>query len=385
MSNNLHFVPLWDKVIRRYARFEDLPSHGAMDDRLYSGKIQVTLTAMSPLLVGGEGRPVINGRPTVTFSRDARNQFRIPGSTLRGLIRQNMQILGLGAVRVGGNEDIPGCRKDKDQGNGKGRRYDRDRGYGRDRKNGKEQEFDKNWVYGNRDPADGLPPAHRQVVMDYPRSIMGCVFQEPDEIKTDKDGNPRMNTRCYRSRISVGDLNPVKKPLELNAQNIEQRLPRQGDPDFVVEEDNGFRLSGVRQYPPRDLAPEPRSSRQRIQPLDAGAKFTGVIRYRNLHADELGLLLWCLRLEEGCLHTIGMGKAKGYGLVRLKITRLVEYDNRVLYGSLTGTGTQAVNVEARVEELIRSYRNYAAQSHVAGQDPAQMAHIRTFLALRRKK
>lgn len=355
MSKNLYFVPFCDRVIRRYESYKDLPSHGRLDDGLYSGKISVTLTARTAVMVGGENRVWENGQPTAVFSKDPREKYRIPGSSFRGLIRQNMQILGLGAICTGPGEDIPGG--------------------------------DKNRVHGKRDPQCGLPASHRKNMLDYPHSIMGFVFLEEKKqnVRRPKDQKKQYDAICYRSRVSVGDLTALGRPMELNTRRIDQRLPRQDDPDFITElPDGSFRLNGFRQYPPRTtVAPESWRARQGMKPLDEGTRFSGVIRYRNLHIDELGLLLWCLRLEEGCVQTIGMGKAEGYGQMELKITGLVEYDSRVLYGSLTGMGTAAQNTDQRVEELIRAYRSYAAAPGRAGQDPAQMDHIKTFFRLRR--
>lgn len=359
MSGNLYFVPFSDTVIRRYKSWRDLPSHGKLDPRLCHGKIRVTLTARTPVMVAGEGRINERGLDTAIFSRDPRGKFRIPGSSFRGLIRQNMQILGLGAVCTGRGEDIP--------------------------------DGDRNLVHGNRDPKYGIPKAHQKNMMDYPRSMLGFVIQE--EMKRDaypkyrqyggRPQKPRFKTICYRSRISVGDLMAQGNPKELNTVRIDQRLPRQNHPDFITETGgNSFRLNGFRQYPPRPVAPEPWKARQGFRPLDAGTRFTGVIRYRNLHPDELGLLLWSLRLEEGCLQTIGMGKAEGYGQMTLTIDSLVEYVPENLYSSLTNAGTPVQNTAKRVDELIRTYRSYAAKPEAAGTDPANLPHIKTFLDLR---
>ena len=343
MSDDLHFVPFSGTVIRRYEDHRFLPGHDRLDPRRLHGEIHVTLEALSPVMISDGRCRWENGAKIALFSADARNRCRIPGSSLRGLIRQNMQILGLGCVCTGRNEEIPD-------------------GF-------------RNYVYGNREPRYGLPRSHQQGLLDYSRSIMGFVMKLPSQA----------GTFCYRSRISVGGLHTLETPRELPAVLLQQSLPRQDSPSFIEERgERKVRLKGFRQYPPTQTTQTSAFARLGFRPLAAGTRFSGTIRYRNLAPDELGLLLWCLRLEEGCVHTMGMGKAAGYGQMALTIDKLVEYDTNSLYSSLTNTGTPAADTAKRVDELIQAYRKYAAQPGRAGQDPAKLPAIEQFLALRRK-
>jgi hypothetical protein len=49
-------------------------------------------------------------------------------------------------------------------------------------------------------------------------------------------------------------------------------------------------------------------------------KFKFKIRYENLTENELGALLFVLKLPEGCAHKIGMGKPLGLGSVKITLT-----------------------------------------------------------------
>lgn len=345
------FVPFCETVIRRYPSVRELPPHNVMDPKLYHGEIRLTLTARMPVIVSGGRQSKEGGVSVSLFATDAYGRHRIPGSSLRGLIRQNMQILGLGLVRVGREDEIPNLP-----------------------------------VANHGRPADGLPMSYRipedQDFLDYPRSIMGFVGRKHSIIN--RYGKPKWVSDCYRTRISVGDLSVVGTAKELHTVLLQQELPRQDSDIFITRENGGFRLKGTRQYSLREVSQNQSFfSKQGFRPLAAGTQFTGTIRYRNLHADELGLLLWCLRLEKGCVHTMGMAKSAGYGQMELKIDSLVEYDPAQLYNSLTSSGIRRGETGQRIDALISAYRSYAAgQGGIHSASLLEMPHIRTFLKLK---
>lgn len=57
-----------------------------------------------------------------------------------------------------------------------------------------------------------------------------------------------------------------------------------------------------------------------IQPVRAGARFVGRIRFDNLTKEELGAILFVLKLPSGCHHKLGMGKPLGLGSVAITPT-----------------------------------------------------------------
>lgn len=92
-----NFVSLSDTV---YTPYEQLISHGEMNEELLNGEIEYTLTAETPIFVDSG---IKNGDKTMgAFHRNGYGEYSIPGSTMRGLIRNNVQILGLSSV----GEDI---------------------------------------------------------------------------------------------------------------------------------------------------------------------------------------------------------------------------------------------------------------------------------------
>lgn len=524
-----NFIPFDYTPIARYHSADELPAHDKWESGLLSGEIQVTLTAETPVFVGGRERD--------QFAEDACGNKQIPASSLRGLIRTNMQILGCGLVRTG--EDIfdrrllyrcmderakpldekrkakymeilgdsaknvkagylyrpsrdccyivpvrgevyrlsredplvcswkdrhtfsqpvyyfeangrvtalqqqpkAGCKKGVLVGPGRMRGQNslylfpeedrtapvvpvtdedrlsyeedlRDRKNtlrGTDREHPMDPDFWKLPMIGQSKPifyiryqdqgvtvfgmnkylrlaythslGEGLPSAFREqqdaLFLDYPYAVMGFAAG-------------RYN---YRSRISVDDLPATYIPEQPVPTAMVLGQPR---PSFFANyvkdgkdyNQEDFRLNGIKQYwlksPYAVSAPNPKVN-VTTHPLPKGTRFTGTIRYRNLHEDELGLLLWCLRLEEGCFQSIGMGKPYGFGRVRVSIDSLREYSPETLYSGLTQTPAAQTGPVDRVEELIRRYKLSAGQ--LAGLEPdagiTKLEHIQDFLYMKR--
>ena len=96
-----NFVPFSQKVLQRYESAEELPRHDRMDPNLRSGEIHVTMEADTPVFVS-DGRTCNSG-----FYCTPNGDYALSGSAIRGMVRENMQILGFGCVRPGVDfEDI---------------------------------------------------------------------------------------------------------------------------------------------------------------------------------------------------------------------------------------------------------------------------------------
>lgn len=203
--------------------------------------------------------------------------------------------------------------------------------------------------------SEGLPSYCQKTdskAIDYPSAILGFVRGQ----------------NAYRSRVSFEDFSLTGQPRELPAVCAVLGGPKPSYyPGYVIDgkhyNKDDFRLRGYKQYWLKDVQPlQPGKEKvtSKWHPLAAGSEFRGVIHYRNLTEDELGLLLWSLRLDENCFQTIGKGKPYGYGRMKVSIDALREFDFNALYtpGGLIGGAIQAD--DAAVERYIRSYDTYAA-------------------------
>lgn len=87
-----NFVPFTERQpFMRYTDVSKLPAHDELCADLLTGEIHLTLTAETPVFVS-------DGQKNADFFRGANGNYMIPGSTIRGMVRENMQILGDGLV-----------------------------------------------------------------------------------------------------------------------------------------------------------------------------------------------------------------------------------------------------------------------------------------------
>ena len=214
----------------------------------------------------------------------------------------------------------------------------------------------------------GLPSRSEEVYkqIDYPQAIFGFAKQET----------------AYRSRVSVSDFPADKGAKEMGKVSMILGEPKPSYyPGYVAPvQKNGhsvatnynaekFKLRGYKQYwLKNDIQETDPGNKKKVAtslcPLPKGTRFHGVIRYKNLSPEELGLLLWALRLDEGCFQNVGMGKPYGYGRMKVKIERLTEYDPGNLYGGELYSAQMKnsyMNPDEIAAEYIRSYQKQASK------------------------
>lgn len=92
-----NFVGINKKV--NWKKQNQLPPHNVIDSRLKSGKITYEIEAVTPIFVS-EGKR--DGKTTEEFYKNCYGNYAVPGSTIRGMVRSNVQILSYSSVK----EDI---------------------------------------------------------------------------------------------------------------------------------------------------------------------------------------------------------------------------------------------------------------------------------------
>ena len=98
-----------------------------------------------------------------------------------------------------------------------------------------------------------------------------------------------------------------------------------------------------------------------IRPVKKNVVFDGKIRFENLTKVELGALLACLNLPEGCAHKIGMAKPLGLGSIRIE-SRLHTLDRTARYGSWNASGEKKDDVNGFVSAFTDEMLRHAGQT-----------------------
>ncbi len=99
ISAPYNFVPLNEHV--HIPDWSAQASHDWPFEDGYSGEIHYTLTAKSPLLVGGkQQKPTEQAPGRVTPFRLPDGRYAIPGSSLKGMLRSVVEIIGFGRMRM---------------------------------------------------------------------------------------------------------------------------------------------------------------------------------------------------------------------------------------------------------------------------------------------
>ena len=346
-KNTVHapynFISFAESPWLPYQSMDDLPPHDRIDPQRRTGELHITLTAETPVFVAGEkGR---SPGDASRFFRTPDGALAIPGSTIRGLTRENMQILSFAPVRVG--EDIA---ENKDSGR-KGYKFP---------------------------IADGLPPKYKELTdagpLDCPSAILGFS----------------RGKLAYRSRVSFGDFAAEAGAREGAVVRMILGEPKPGYARAYL--DRNSRLRGFKQYwlkdtQKTDVPPGKEKVGTALCPLPAGTRFHGVVRFKNLSDAELGLLVWSLCLDEGCYQNVGMGKPYGYGRMSVRVERMVEFAPDDLYGgSLCPAPSQKTDaaLQKAVRDCISAYeREATAALGGAKKRPLrEMPAIRDFLYMK---
>lgn len=209
--------------------------------------------------------------------------------------------------------------------------------------------------------SDGLPPhqkeAGKNFFLDYPHAIMGFATEN----------------FAYRSRISVGDfkvteikqckdsvyiINAEPKPSYyagyLKDPKDNKKIKSYIDDDFILR---GYKRYWMKEESDSAVEVSNGNMKNIVRPLEVGTVFKGVIRYKNLHEDELGLLLWALTLEKECYQSLGMGKPYGMGRVNVIIEEIKEINvvERYTEKSFFNFNQEVMSADME-EQYIKKYK-----------------------------
>ena len=119
-----------------------------------------------------------------------------------------------------------------------------------------------------------------------------------------------------------------------------------------------------------------------IRPVQTGS-FFGKIYYENLTGDELGLLLYAVKLSENAWQTLGMAKAYGYGKVRFTDIQVKNDNLEKLYSDFFCQGEERyLQASGEPGPWIDLYKTYVKERYEI--EIEQEESIRDFLYMKTK-
>lgn len=231
---------------------------------------------------------------------------------------------------------------------------------------------------------DGLPDKQRNKVIDYAKSMFGYSDDE----------------KSYKSRVSFSDAVICEKDqCEQRERTVVLSDPKPSSyMDYLIQtgettnyNSENFELRGVKQYwlhkklvagggTQEEGTIENEKVLSTLRPLPKNVHFTGKVRFKNLKKDELGLLLWAIRLEKDSWMNLGKAKSYGYGCVsvQIKSAKKINYQKAYdLQSMLELTPFETINVQ----EAIDTYKKQASEWCEA-ENIDDEPHIRAFFDMK---
>ena len=170
-------------------------------------------------------------------------------------------------------------------------------------------------------------------------SFEDCIYENSQTPKFSKTYN-----------VILGEPHPTSYNLYLK-QDIN------GDKKEIINYNDSFEIRGIKQYWIKNYVTESEIKENSkvdsiLHPIDKGSSFKGKIHFTNLSNEELGLLLWALKVENNAHENIGMGKPFGFGHIVIKgiNLKLEDYENKYL--------SMSVNCfkDGNKEKFIEAYK-----------------------------
>ena len=231
---------------------------------------------------------------------------------------------------------------------------------------------------------EGLRQKTKKGRIDYAKAMFG--YSGPDG--------------SYKSKISFSDAVVLGEAKEGESRSLILAEPKPTSyldylkPDGnegVTYNDDGFELRGVKQYwlhnePVATQAANIKNKEKVasvIRPLEKGTRFAGKIRFQNLTKDELGLLLWAVRLNPDSWMNVGKAKAYGYGNISVKITAAKRLDLAKAY-SLDGLLNLNPFGDIDIDGAIKEYKEEIGR-FLGGRSVDELPHIKEFFMMKDSK
>ncbi|MDQ2717459.1 MAG: RAMP superfamily CRISPR-associated protein [Chloroflexota bacterium] len=292
---------------RRPVWHHALKSAATPASRLFSGHLYVTIKAETPLFIPDTEAPMQDPNNPAEHIYNNAGKYIIPGSSLKGLLRNVVETLCSGCLRM-----------------------------------------------------LHLPPGYEE--RSIPSGFMGCQDNRNLCVACRIFGmmsEGQRNAQVFLGKINIGDALANKESLAIHGPIYTAILegPKPRHQAFYLDADKRY-IAGRKFYFHHhgrlttadrllQIRNEPgRYRNQHIEPIDTGTEFNACIDFTNLEADELAALLLAITLKPDMRHKIGYGKPIGLGSVRMTLAelRLVDYATRYT-AFRSGRGISSYNAD----------------------------------------
>jgi CRISPR/Cas system CSM-associated protein Csm3 (group 7 of RAMP superfamily) len=271
--------------------------------QLYSGQLEVDVIAETPLFIfATEDASSEDTREPARFAYNAQGDYIIPGSTLKGMIRNVFEALGNGCLTL----------------------------------------FDERYKGKNREDRIDYKPK-------VPSPFQHCGDPTNLCIACRTFGMLRERSQgVFLGKVNIGDAVIYENKIYTYDPIYTKPLmePKPYHASFYLDEKEQH-IAGRKFYFHHSPKLEPLTedgpiyfgktlANRYIQPLDYGSEFHFRVDFTNLEADEFNALLQATALDEKMRHKIGYGKPLGLGTIELRPTCLTLVDYATRYSTTPG-------------------------------------------------
>lgn len=289
--NPYDFVRIdWDRPPERRRPIWHHRLAGQQGQRLYTGHLDLDIYAETPLFIADPRSNALDLRKPAQSSKNAQGEYILPGSSLKGMVRNVVETLGNGCLTL-----FDGL-------------------YERGRINYRLE----------RSETRAFAHCHDNTNLCIACRMFGML----------KEGAQGV----FLGKINIGDACASSGKVHLYEPLYTLALmePKPHHASFYLDESHQH-IAGRKYYfhhsPDQKPLTENRllfmagkPANRYIQPLDCETQFHARIDFTNLETDEFAALLLAIALEKDMRHKIGYGKPMGLGSIALVPTQLTLVD-----------------------------------------------------------
>lgn len=232
-------------------------------------------------------------------------------------------------------------------------------------------------------------------------SYTDAIFGFSNRVNSTKKTDEKFS---YKSRVGFDDAVAIGIPQvdedsiikiilaepKATSYNLYLRQDENADKKNLKIYEDDFSIRGIKQYWMKSYVEgissekdDPKKNENdnmsiTIYPLKEGTCFKGKIYFTNLEEEELGLLSWSLKLNDGCFQNIGLAKPYGFGRVKVESVELKIENIDKKYESFSFDYLETDNVD----KYIKFYKDNFATEKIGGKSLDDQKPIKELMTIK---